>query len=149
MEPRPLPPRTLLLRSDPGASAVSRLRNEHARRWPAQGFRAAKKRCAQVDTLRCSRLLNRGSSVWGIASCPQLSVLPGGRVSFLRAPLVAKEGDMSLCLTLSLCPQRCLNTVPVVLRAAGWRWLPQSLAQRLVGQQTGAACRPLHGAGGS
>lgn len=70
----------------PGPQPVSRLQNEHARRWPAQGFRAAKKRCAQVDTLRCSRLLNRGSSVWGIASCPQLSVLPGGRVPFLRAP---------------------------------------------------------------
>lgn len=70
----------------PGPRPVSRLRNEQARRWPAQGFRAAKKCCAQVDTLRCSRLLNRGSSVWGIASCPQLSVLPGGRVPFLRAP---------------------------------------------------------------
>lgn len=51
---------------------------------------------------------------------------PGERVCFLPAPLVTKEGDMSLCLTLLLCPQLCPNTVPVVLRAAGHRWLPQS-----------------------
>lgn len=123
----------------PEQQPVSQPRGERARKWPAPGFRGAKKQCVQVDASRCSRLSNQDPSVLGILPHPQLSVLcfsfgafyffpqqPGERVCFLPAPLVTKEGDMSLCLTLLLCPQLCPNTVPVVLRAAGRRWLPQS-----------------------
>lgn len=149
MEPRPLPPRALLLRSDPGASARVPAAERACAEMAGPGVQGGKEVLRagghfKVLTIIEPRFLSLGYCVLSPAQCPPWRTCP-----FLACTPVAKEGDMSLCLTLSLCPQRCLNTVPVVLRAAGWRWLPQSLAQRLVGQQTGAACRPLHGAGGS
>lgn len=86
MEPRPLPPRTLLLRSDPGASARVPAAERACAEMAGPGVQGGKEVLRAGGHFKVLRLLNRGSSVWGIASCPQLSVFPGGRVPFLRAP---------------------------------------------------------------
>lgn len=109
-------------------------------------------------------ITDRESLVLGVLSCPQLSVLP---LFLFWCLLFLPPAARRTCLFLACTPGRQgRRHVPLSDSAALSPASPEhspchpqsgrlsmapaeSLAQRLVGQQTGAACRCLHGAGGS
>lgn len=148
----------------PEQQPVSQPRGERARKRPAPGFRGAKKQCVQVDASRCSRLSNRDPSVLGILPHPQLSVLPlflfwcllflppaAWRTCLFLACTSGHQGRRHVPLSDSAALSPALSEHSPRRPQSGRASMAatESLTQRLVSEQTGAACRCLHGAGGS